>query len=153
MATLGFIGTGNIGRPMARHVVEAGHDVVVYDRRPEALEELLELGATAADGPRDVAERCRVVFTSLPAPPDVEAVVLRKMAGRDKDLSGYQVEVLNVNPATGAPVPDTQWNDAPFGGAILVRITGEYHPTLPTFLQTAATVPVRAAAMMGSEAN
>lgn len=72
--TIGFIGTGNIGSPMARHLVEAGHTVIVHDRRREASEDLLELGAVWADGPAAVAEQCRIVFTSLPGPPEVEAV-------------------------------------------------------------------------------
>ncbi len=72
---IGFIGTGNIGNPMARHMIEAGHALVVHDVREEATANLIELGATWADSPRAVAERCRVVFTSLPGPPEVESVV------------------------------------------------------------------------------
>ena len=74
-AQIGFIGAGNIGNPMARQMIAAGHQLVVFDLRPEAIENLLELGADAADSPADVAARCSVVFTSLPGPIEVEAVV------------------------------------------------------------------------------
>jgi 3-hydroxyisobutyrate dehydrogenase-like beta-hydroxyacid dehydrogenase len=75
MATLGFIGTGNIGKPMARHLLAAHPGLVVHDRNPAATEDLLELGASHATTPREVAERCRVVFASLPGPREVEDVV------------------------------------------------------------------------------
>ena len=79
MASIGFIGTGNIGNPMARHLIAAGHDVTVFDIRTAATENLLELGARPANNPRDVADACRTVFLSLPGPPEVEDAV----RGRD----------------------------------------------------------------------
>lgn len=75
MSTVGFIGTGNIGTPMARHLLDTGHTVVVHDRRPEASADLLERGAVWAESPAAVAEQCRIVFTSLPGPAEVEEVV------------------------------------------------------------------------------
>jgi Flp pilus assembly protein TadG len=84
---------------------------------------------------------------------DVQSYVTTKMAGRQNDMSGYTVEVLNVNPDTGVTIPNTNWNDAPFGGAILVRITGTYTPMLPGFLKMPTSIPIRATAMMTSEAN
>jgi 3-hydroxyisobutyrate dehydrogenase-like beta-hydroxyacid dehydrogenase len=75
MATIGFIGTGNIGMPMARHIIEAGHDLIVHDRNPAACEPLLELGAKAAESAGEVAEACRMVFLSLPGPAEVESVL------------------------------------------------------------------------------
>jgi 3-hydroxyisobutyrate dehydrogenase-like beta-hydroxyacid dehydrogenase len=72
---IGFIGTGTIGAPMARRLLETGHALVVHDLRPDALRPLTESGAAAASCPREVAERCRVVLTSLPGPAEVEAVV------------------------------------------------------------------------------
>ena len=74
MTTLGFIGTGNIGNPMARHLLEAGHELVVHDRDRRASENLVERGARFAGSPAEVAEVCRVIFTSLPGPKNVEAV-------------------------------------------------------------------------------
>lgn len=85
---------------------------------------------------------------------DVKNYVTQQMAGREAELGpDYLVEVYNADPLTGSPVPSTSWNDAPFGGAILVRVSGTYTPLLPDFLRTRASINVRATAMMSSEAN
>ena len=72
---VGFIGTGNIGNPMARKLVEAGYGVLVFDRREDAAASVLAAGASFAKSARDVAQQCRIVFTSLPDPAAVDAVV------------------------------------------------------------------------------
>lgn len=74
MGTVGVVGTGAIGAAMVRRLLAAGHDVVVFDLRPQATEPLVELGATGATSVAEVAQRCRVVCTSLPGPAEVEAV-------------------------------------------------------------------------------
>jgi 3-hydroxyisobutyrate dehydrogenase-like beta-hydroxyacid dehydrogenase len=53
MATLGFLGLGTMGREMARRLVDAGHDVVVWNRSADAVEPLVEAGARAAISPAD----------------------------------------------------------------------------------------------------
>ena len=73
---LGFIGTGTMGNPMARCLIEAGHTLTVHDVRREATTNLCEMGAHWADNPRAVAEQSQVVFTSLPGPAQVESVLL-----------------------------------------------------------------------------
>lgn len=78
---LGFVGTGTMGGPMVRCLLEAGHQVTVYDRRREAAEALCTLGARWADSPRAVAQSSEVVFTSLPGPPEVEHVLLDPVYG------------------------------------------------------------------------
>ncbi len=60
---VGFIGLGNMGNPMARNLIRAGHQLVVHDLRESAGANLVELGARWADNPKAVAEQCRVVFT------------------------------------------------------------------------------------------
>ena len=72
---IGFIGTGNIGNPMARNLIEAGHQLVIFDLRPEVMENLLELGAESAESCAEVASRCSIVFSSLPGPPEIESVI------------------------------------------------------------------------------
>ena len=64
---IGFIGLGNMGGPMSRRLVEAGHQLTVFDTRPEAMERLTKLGAKAARSPADVADRVETVMTSLPS--------------------------------------------------------------------------------------
>jgi 3-hydroxyisobutyrate dehydrogenase-like beta-hydroxyacid dehydrogenase len=72
----GFIGTGNMGNPMARNLLAAGIELVVNDARQEACADLIEMGATWADSPREVAEQATVIFTSLPGPVQVDQVAL-----------------------------------------------------------------------------
>jgi len=73
---IGFIGVGVMGRPMARHLIEAGHSLVIHDTDAQAVAELVALGASAADNARAVADRASIVFTSLPSPAIFTAVVL-----------------------------------------------------------------------------
>jgi Flp pilus assembly protein TadG len=79
--------------------------------------------------------------------------VTARMFGRQHELQGYQVEVLNVNPATGVAIPNSQWSDAPFGGAIMVRVSGVYSPMAASLLRMPSAFTLRATAMMSSEAN
>ncbi|HEY5965179.1 MAG TPA: NAD(P)-dependent oxidoreductase, partial [Xanthobacteraceae bacterium] len=64
---IGFIGLGNMGGPMSRRLVEAGHKLTVFDTRKEAMDKLVALGAQAAGSPADVASRVETVMTSLPS--------------------------------------------------------------------------------------
>jgi 3-hydroxyisobutyrate dehydrogenase-like beta-hydroxyacid dehydrogenase len=75
---IGFIGLGNMGFPMARRLIEAGHRVVAYDTRREPLDRLVALGAERAASVRDVADKAETVMASLPTPDIVEAVVTGK---------------------------------------------------------------------------
>ena len=65
---LGFIGVGNIGTPMCRHLIEAGHTVVAYDVNTSHLARMVSLGAQPAESPKAVAQACNIVFSSLPGP-------------------------------------------------------------------------------------
>lgn len=72
----GYVGTGNMGARFVPRLLEAGHEVVIYDTRPEATEPLVELGAEVGDSPAAVAADTEAVFVSLPNPAIVEAVAL-----------------------------------------------------------------------------
>jgi 3-hydroxyisobutyrate dehydrogenase-like beta-hydroxyacid dehydrogenase len=73
---VGFIGLGTMGSGMAMNVLKGGHELVVHDINREAVGLHLEAGAAWADTPQQVMERSEVVFTSLPGPPEVQAVAL-----------------------------------------------------------------------------
>jgi 2-hydroxy-3-oxopropionate reductase len=73
--TIGFIGLGIMGRPMAHNLVGAGFDVVVHSRSPGPVEELVAAGATRATSPAEVAIRSDIVVTMLPDTPDLEQVL------------------------------------------------------------------------------
>jgi 3-hydroxyisobutyrate dehydrogenase-like beta-hydroxyacid dehydrogenase len=64
---IGFIGLGNMGAPMARRLIEAGHKLTVYDTRNDAVVPFVALGAQLASSPQDVADRVETVMASLPS--------------------------------------------------------------------------------------
>jgi 3-hydroxyisobutyrate dehydrogenase len=96
---IGFIGLGTMGRHMASNLMKAGHALVVNDVRPEAAKPHMQAGATWADTPRAVAEATEVVFTSLPGPPEVEAVAL----GEQGLLAGLAAGKVYFDLSTNAP--------------------------------------------------
>src|SRR5579864_8453902 len=73
---VGYIGLGTMGGRMATNIQKAGYKVVVHDLHRQAASHHLQAGAEWADTPRAVAEKCDVIFTSLPEPADVERVAL-----------------------------------------------------------------------------
>ena len=98
---IGFVGLGIMGRPMARNLAEAGHELVLYNRTRSKAEELAgEVGAEVATNLREVAERSGVIFTMLPGPPEVEEVV----AGEGGLLEGAGEGSLIVDMSTSSPV-------------------------------------------------
>jgi 3-hydroxyisobutyrate dehydrogenase-like beta-hydroxyacid dehydrogenase len=64
---IGFIGLGNMGFPMARRLIEAGHSLVVSDTRKDVVDRLVARGAKAATSPKDVADQAETVMASLPS--------------------------------------------------------------------------------------
>src|SRR5712691_1409923 len=97
---LGFVGTGTMGNPMARCLIEAGHQVTVNDLRREATTNLCDLGARWAESPRATAEGSEVVFTSLPGPAQVEHAVLDPSSGI---LAGLKPGAGYIDMTTNAP--------------------------------------------------
>ena len=100
MMRIGFVGTGTMGTPMARCLLEAGHQVTVHDLRREATADLCDLGARWAENPRAAAEVSEVVFTSLPGPAEVERAVLDPSSGI---LAGLPSGGGYVDMTTNAP--------------------------------------------------
>lgn len=76
METLGFIGLGTMGGPMATNLLKAGHPMVVMDINPAAAEKLVAAGARRVDTPDKLAEAADIVLMSLPGPEVVRPVVL-----------------------------------------------------------------------------
>jgi 3-hydroxyisobutyrate dehydrogenase len=75
-ASVGFIGVGNMGNPMAANVLRAGFTMTVFDKHPPAMDNLVQGGARPAASAPEVVERSEIVLTCLPASPDVEAAYL-----------------------------------------------------------------------------
>jgi 3-hydroxyisobutyrate dehydrogenase-like beta-hydroxyacid dehydrogenase len=78
---VGFVGTGTMGAPMASCLIDAGHELAIYDVRSEATAPLAARGARVVGGPAEVARLSNVVFTSLPGPREVEQAVLDASSG------------------------------------------------------------------------
>jgi len=97
---IGFIGLGNMGQPMARRLVEAGHKLVVYDTRNDATAPLVALGAQVASSPQDVADRVETVMASLPSLQISEKVAL----GEGGVIHGKRVKRLVDLSTTGSRV-------------------------------------------------
>lgn len=75
MAAIGFVGLGTMGKPIATRLLEAKHDLIVYDLRQSAIKALTEEGATEASGYAEVGKYSEVVFLSLPGPEAVEEAI------------------------------------------------------------------------------
>jgi 3-hydroxyisobutyrate dehydrogenase-like beta-hydroxyacid dehydrogenase len=84
---IGFIGLGKMGFPMARRLIEAQHQLVVFDTRKEAVDKLVALGAQAASSPKEVADRAETVMASLPS---LQAS-LDVATGRDGVIDGKKI--------------------------------------------------------------
>lgn len=114
---IGFIGLGIMGRPMAANLLAAGHELVVHNRSPRAMQELAEKGAATADTPKEVAEQVDLVLTMLPDGPDVEQVVL----GPDGVVEGAASGTLLVDMSSIAPAVSRRLHEhlAPHGVGLL----------------------------------
>lgn len=122
---IGFIGVGNIGAPIARQLLKAGHELLVHDLRREAAADLLAGGAAWAASMAEMAADCKTVCTCLPGPKEMEAVCLGP-AGLVENLKPGS---LYIDHTTNAPAlvrrvhgllaaKDTAMVDAPVSGGM-----------------------------------
>jgi 3-hydroxyisobutyrate dehydrogenase len=98
-ATIGWIGTGLMGRFMAGHLLDGGHPVVVHNRTRAKAEPLLARGATWADSASAIADAAEVVITMVGLPTDVEATLL----GEDGALGRARPGQLFIDMSTSRP--------------------------------------------------
>ena len=97
---IGFIGLGVMGKPMAKHLIAAGHRLVVHNRSRPAVDELVAAGATAAGSPAEVARASTVIITMLPDTADVDKV----LTAPDGVLAGLQKGAVVVDMSSISPV-------------------------------------------------
>lgn len=97
--TLGYIGLGLMGKPMALNLLKAGYPLVVHNRSREVVKSLVKEGAEEAFSPREVASLVDIVFTNLPDSPDVELVTL----GENGILEGVKEGLIYVDHSTIKP--------------------------------------------------
>lgn len=126
----GFVGLGQMGGPMSRRLLTAGHALCVFDTNATAMQAFVELGATAAGSAREVADAAEIVFTSLPTPAVVRAVAL----DADGLIEGSRIRAMVDLSTTGTVVArevaarlaekDIVWADAPISGGVKGAIAG-----------------------------
>ncbi|MFZ2051136.1 MAG: NAD(P)-dependent oxidoreductase [Solirubrobacteraceae bacterium] len=122
--TIGFIGLGVMGTPMARNLMGAGYSLVVHNRTPAKAQALAQLGARVAGSPQEVAQLSEVAITMVPDSPDVEHVYLADeglLAGATPgqlfiDMSSIEAQVAR-SLAQRAGELGVQMLDAPVSGA------------------------------------
>jgi len=99
MTSVGFIGLGLMGKPMATRLLKAGYRLIVHNRSPKPVEELAALGALPASSPREVAERSEFVITMLPDNPDVRSVI----TGSNGIIEGVRKGMVVIDMSTVSP--------------------------------------------------
>ena len=96
----GYLGVGNMGLPMAGKVLDAGHELIIYDINEAAMRPLLDRQARRADGPKDMGDKCEIVFVSLPTLEALRAVVL----GPGGLIEGKALRLLVNTCTVGVPM-------------------------------------------------
>lgn len=96
---IGYLGVGNMGLPMAGKLIDAGHELWIYDVRDEAMRPLLERQARRAGSPKELAETCETVVVSLPT----LDIFRRALTGPDGLLAGKAMKTLVNTCTVGSP--------------------------------------------------
>jgi 3-hydroxyisobutyrate dehydrogenase len=131
MEMIGFVGLGIMGHAMALNLVDAGFDVVVWNRTSSKADDLVSAGAASAHSPAEVASRCDVVMVCVSDTPDVEAVVF----GTEGIAEGLVPDGLVVDHSTISPDATKRfaakiaelgghWLDAPISGGSEGAVNG-----------------------------
>jgi 2-hydroxy-3-oxopropionate reductase len=130
--TVGFIGLGLMGKPMAKNLLKAGFPVVVHSRSAPPVDELVAAGATRGSSPADVARQATRIVTMVPDSPDVERV----LEGQDGVFSAIQrgtiiIDTSSIKPATARRLAERAASlgatmlDAPVSGGEIGAISGK----------------------------
>jgi len=128
---LGFIGLGIMGKPMAKNLLKAGFNLVVFSRSNGPVEELVKEKALSANSPGEVAEHSEVIITMLPDSPEVEEIIL----GKDGVIRGTKpgsvvIDMSSINPlvtqeiAKALKEKEVEMLDAPVSGGEIGAIQG-----------------------------
>jgi 3-hydroxyisobutyrate dehydrogenase-like beta-hydroxyacid dehydrogenase len=127
---IGFVGLGQMGGPMTRRLIAAGHALVVHDVRTEAVEALVAEGAAAAGSPAEVAARAEVVLVSLPTPEAVRDVALGAEGLIHGSAIRTYVDLSTIGQAVAVEVAEALGErgivtlDAPVSGGVRGAVAG-----------------------------
>jgi 2-hydroxy-3-oxopropionate reductase len=131
LSQIGFIGTGIMGKPMARNLLKAGYSLVVYDVVAAPVAELVAEGAERGSSASDTASRADIILTMLPDGPDVEAAVLGPGGVLEGAKAGsIVVDMSSINPTVSQKIgaaceaKGVEFLDAPVSGGEPKAIDG-----------------------------
>ena len=123
--SVGFIGVGNMGNPMAANVLKQGFPMTVFDLSTKATENLVQAGAKRAGSAREVVEAAEIVLTCLPASPDVEGLYLDAGGLVERATPGnILIDLSSVLPSTprklepAAKARGVHFLEAPVSGGV-----------------------------------
>jgi 3-hydroxyisobutyrate dehydrogenase-like beta-hydroxyacid dehydrogenase len=128
--TIGFIGVGRMGQPMASRLIAGGHPVVAYDIQGQALSAIVNKGAYAASSAAEVASQAEIVMASLPVPAVVEEAALGKGGVVEGSRVRIFVDLSTTGPrmakavAAGLAARDIVAIDAPVSGGVAGAVKG-----------------------------
>ena len=97
---IGFIGLGIMGKPMAKNLIKAGHELIVYDIIKDNIDNLVAAGAKPASSAKEVAEQCPIIITMLPNSPHVKEAVM----GKNGVLEGAKPGTILIDMSSIAPL-------------------------------------------------
>jgi 3-hydroxyisobutyrate dehydrogenase-like beta-hydroxyacid dehydrogenase len=102
--TIGFIGLGNMGTPMATRLAEAGYQLVVFDTREDVVAPFIARGSKRASSAADIGSQAETVLVSLPTPDIVQKVVLGQGGVADGSAVKTIVDLSTTGPRVGAAI-------------------------------------------------
>ena len=128
---IGWIGTGLMGNPMAKHLINAGYKLNVFNRSRQKAEELIKMGATWLDTPTDIAADSEVIVTMIGFPKDVEEVYFGEQGIFKKLKQGtILIDMTTTKPSLAVKISEEAANvgvefiDAPVSGGQVGAING-----------------------------
>ena len=104
---IAFIGLGIMGKPMAKNLLKAGHQLRVYDRRQETLDEMATAGATICGSSVETVEGVDLVLTMLPNSPHVKSVMLEddRLAEHMPKTAAF-IDMSSINPVASREIAE-----------------------------------------------
>ncbi len=131
MKKLGFIGLGIMGKPMAKNLIKAGYELVVFDINKASVDELTALGAESAETAAELAGKTKTIITMLPNSPEVKEVVLGKGGLIEGGLEGsVLIDMSSIAPLASKEIAKAlaakgiEMLDAPVSGGEPKAIEG-----------------------------
>jgi 3-hydroxyisobutyrate dehydrogenase-like beta-hydroxyacid dehydrogenase len=103
---IGFIGLGKMGSGLAKNLIRAGYDVLLFDINPEAVDAVLKVGGSYAPSPKEMALHADVIFTSLPLPKHLLQLIIEEELLNIMKAGSLLIDVSTIDPKTARIIAD-----------------------------------------------